>query len=109
MQTTIKKIQSIKDTVMYWLEKDEATRDSDSRLVCLIWWNQGKNANLDMERLPAMNFMKLLLEPNSPFTSSDVITRARRLIQANYPHTRGIKYQERHNEEKKVRENINKL
>lgn len=103
-----KKIHTTKHIVQMTLETDLEARDNDSRLVCLIWWKQAKLKGIDLTKINAIDFIKLLIAQKSIFTNSDVITRARRLVQAEIPSLRGETYNERHNLEIEVRHNINK-
>jgi hypothetical protein len=105
----IKRIQTTKQIVQMTLESDIEARDNDVRLVCLIWWKQAKQHNINLKEVDALSFIKLMLQHKSIFTNSDVITRARRLVQNEIPSLRGKLWNERHTNEIDVRLNINKI
>jgi len=109
INTPINKIRSITDLVTTVLTHDAESRDSDSRLVCLVWWNQAKLNNFDLNAMSAVDFMKLYLTPSSKFANSDVITRARRAIQERREDLRGEKYNLRQSLSDSTKRNIKTL
>lgn len=83
----------IKQTVIDLLNQYADFKDNDNQLVAWFW-------NLEMEKMgyPPTNttttkFLKLMAF--GKLTSSDTITRVRRLIQEENPELRGKKYNER--------------
>jgi hypothetical protein len=101
----IDKIKSIKSEVENMLYKSPASRDSDDKLVCNIWYNRiGKDK---IEQMTAMELLTIISEGKLP--SYDNISRARRKLQEDNVNLRGESYKERHNQEAGVRANISNI
>ena len=94
----------IKQTVIDLLKQYADFKDNDQQLVAWYW-------NLEMEAMgypptntPAKIFLKLMAVGR--LTSSDTITRVRRLVQEETPELRGKKYNERQANQTKVKKDL---
>ena len=94
----------IKQTVVDLLKQYSDFKDNDNQLVAWYW-------NLEMEAMgypvtntPAKNFLKLMAMGR--LTSSDTITRVRRLVQEETPELRGKKYEERQAKQSIVKKDL---
>lgn len=103
----INKISTAKSYVEDLLTIHENLRDSDNKLIATIWRIECHGQGFKMETMRAYDFLKLLSE--NKLTSSEAIRRARQKIQEEQPELRGKKYNERHNLDDDVRENINEI
>lgn len=92
-----------KTVVIELLTKYPTFRDSDEQLVAWIW-------KLEMEAhgypssMPTQTFFKLMAF--GKLTSSETITRVRRLVQEENPSLRGKKYVERQAKQEKVKKEL---
>lgn len=86
------------------LEKYPQYRDDDNRLVSYIWWSELKKQNVSTDKMSGTEFLHLYASSKLP--QADVITRARRKVQEDNMHLRGELYDERHEQQKKVRKDI---
>lgn len=93
------------DIVKILLQRDDTLRDDDNLLVTKIWGY----TLVEMGFKPSQNTITLFLEMyrEAKLPPADMITRARRKVQQECVDLRGEKYEERHKEEKNVRDNIN--
>ena len=94
----------IKQTVIDLLKQYADFKDNDQQLVAWYW-------NLEMEAMgypvtntPTTKFLKLMAF--GKLTSSDTITRVRRLIQEENPELRGKKYNERQAKQSIVKKDL---
>ena len=99
----IKKIKDQKNFVKQLLEQDPELRDSDRKLMAVIWNNHIHNPN----QLSTFDFLHHLYVGDLP--SYESITRARRKVQQENPHLQGKNYKGRKGEEADVRENIHSV
>lgn len=100
---TFKEMTKIKDRVRLLLESRKDARDSDNLLISLFWYYEQQEG---IESMSAVGFLTLLSK--GKLTSSESIRRMRQKLQEEFPSLRGSSYKERKEEEKTVRENINK-
>lgn len=93
----------IKQTVIGLLEQYSDFKDNDQQLVAWFW-------KLEMEAhgypssMPTQTFFKLMAF--GKLTSSETITRVRRLVQEENPALRGKKYNERQAKQEKVKQEL---
>ena len=81
------------------LERFPETRDDDMKLYARACWC---DANCEAQR--GSDFYKVLFYHDKyKLPNYESITRARRKVQQNEEHLRGIRYQKRQNEERKYR------
>ncbi len=103
-KTPLTPIVNMQEAVKAMLNIHPTTRDDDKLLVAKIWWHCTKKMNIDPEKATMLDFMQLYKDGHLP--SADVITRARRKVQENYPELRGNTWDERHNEAKEIAHHI---
>ncbi len=98
-----KEIKGLQRIVKGLLEALDETRDSDAKLVSLIWgYELGVSTKYSkQDTLPALF--------DGALSSYSSISRARRLVQAEFPELRGKSYKGRQEAEVEVRENINQI
>lgn len=77
-------------------------RDSDSRLITHIWYHEVKEKGHNIDKMSAVEFLKLL--QGNILTSTESIRRGRQKVQELVPETRGKKYKQRHSKSKEVRD-----
>lgn len=106
MSSVITKLNSTKDIVRNLLERWQHYRDDDNKIISHIWRTELMLLDKDAKKISAYDF--LVMYAKGELTPADYITRARRKIQEQNPELRGSKWKERHEEEKEVRQNINK-
>lgn len=99
----LKKIKNLQDVVQALLEKFPEFKDDDNRLIAHIWWKHLKNNDIP-EDIITMDFLKLYAKGEIP--QADMITRARRKVQQDFPHLRGKVWEERHKLKEEVRKGI---
>lgn len=93
----------IKQTVIDLLNQYSEFKDNDQQLVAWFW-------KLEMEAhgypssMPTQTFFKLMAF--GKLTSSETITRVRRLVQEENPSLRGKKYIERQAKQEKVKKEL---
>lgn len=93
----------IKQTVIDLLNQYSEFKDNDQQLVAWFW-------KLEMEAhgypssMPTQTFFKLMAF--GKLTSSETITRVRRLVQEENPALRGKKYNERQAKQEKVKKEL---
>lgn len=75
------------------LESDMKYRNNDEILVTKYWWTEMVAMGVDGNVITAKAFFLMYRE--GKFTTEDVITRARRKCNEEYPHTRGLSYKPR--------------
>lgn len=82
-----KEISTIGFKVYKILSEIPESRDDDRILYTEIWKRESAGSTLE-------NFITEML--NGTLTFGDTIGRARRYLQSKYPHLRGTKYENRH-------------
>lgn len=100
-------LKGIKKVVYDRLINNERDRNNDEVLCGNIWYYELKSLGYDMEKMSAMEFMRLKI--NGSLTQESSIKRERRLLNQNYPETRGLSYNNRKNEEELVRKQIHEV
>ncbi len=103
---TVSKIHTTKEKVIQLLTKYEVYRDSDTRLCSHYLFTEMEDKGINPEEMSALVFLQRYAK--GKFTDTQTICRARRLTQNEFPQLRGTKWKERHDEEREVRQNINK-
>jgi len=99
-----KKIKKMQEIVKTALERYPQYRDDDNRLTSYVWWTNLKENGIVPEKISSLEFLRLYADNNLP--QADIITRARRKVQEDFPNLRGKLWEERHKSEKDVRKNI---
>ena len=94
----------IKQTVIDLLTQYNDFKDNDQQLVAWYWKLEMEAMGYPSSNTPAMNFLKLMA--NGRLTSSDTITRVRRLVQEETPELRGKKYDERQAKQSQVKKDL---
>jgi hypothetical protein len=97
-------ILNVKKIVTSVLTQHEKPRDSDSRLVAVIWKHYLK---ADIEKMSALDLLQKLTDNELPNFES--IRRVRQRLQEIYPHLRGANYGKRKEEETKVKKEIKQI
>lgn len=101
---SLQKIKTMYDMVKKLLERDAQLRDNDNLLVSKIWGYTLVDKGLKPSEHSITTFLQMYSSEELP--QADVITRARRKVQQEHKELRGKLWDERHHEEKIVRENI---
>jgi hypothetical protein len=107
MSIALNKIKDMHKRVESLLKRFPAYRDCDTKLVAHIWMEQVGG----IERMKEINlhdWMKMCID-NPNIAVPETICRARRKIQKTNEALRGEHYKLRKEQEKDVRENINKI
>ena len=99
----IEKIKNMQDKVAFMLRKYPELRDDDEKLVTNMWYEEMSKWG-SPESLPTTDFLALYQQKK--ISSADIITRARRKVQEQYPELRGQTWEERHKQSQKIRKNI---
>jgi hypothetical protein len=99
----IQKIKTMQNDVANMLRRHPELRDDDEKLVTNIWYVEMKRYGTP-ETLPVTDFLALYQQKK--LSSADVITRARRKVQEQYPELRGTTWEERHKQSQTIRKNI---
>mgnify|MGYP003119216017 CR=1 FL=1 len=86
------------------LKRHPQTKDSDSELIALFWWEELANNSEGIDRDNFKIFLRCFRE--GVLTMPDTITRARRKIQEEIPSLRGEKYNKRHSSVPNVKKEI---
>jgi len=103
---TVSKIHTTKEKVIELLTKYAVYKDDDLRLCAHFLFKELEDKKINPEEMSALEFLQRYAK--GKFTDTGTITRARRLVQNEFPELRGAKWKERHEEEREVRKNINK-
>lgn len=93
------KLQQTADKVSKLLISFPHLKDDDNRLIATFWYRE-----FGIKDASAEAFLKQLAE--GKLTSAETIRRSRQKLQEEFPALRGIKYNERHEAEIKVRDEI---
>src|SRR3990167_7279441 len=91
-----------KDKVKLLLEKHDYLRDNDSALVARIWSEEMEYAN--MSSIDVLK--KIASNTLTPFES---VRRCRQKLQELYPELRGNTYNERHNRQEDIKQELNQF
>ncbi len=94
----------IKQTVIDLLTQYTDFKDNDQQLVAWYWKLEMEAMGYPSSNTTAMNFLKLMA--NGRLTSSDTITRVRRLVQEETPELRGAKYNQRQDKQSSVKKDL---
>ncbi len=92
-------MKRIKPMIMHLLKTEPATRDDDNLLCVRVWEMQGIVPNSKMQ-----TFKKRLI--TGKYAMGDSITRTRRILQAKYKSLQGKLYNQRHQAEQRVTNQI---
>jgi hypothetical protein len=79
-------------------------RDSDAKLIAILWTVELSESGYALSNLPTQKFMQILAD--GKLTSSETITRVRRRLQEQYPELRGAKYNQRQANQEKVKKDL---
>ena len=94
----------IKQTVIDLLKQYADFKDNDNQLVAWFWKLEMEKMGYPSSNTPTAHFLKIMAVGR--LTSSDTITRVRRLIQEENPELRGKKYNERQANQTKVKKDL---
>jgi len=97
------KMSNILVSVTHFLTKYSSLRDSDERLAANIWYSRIDN----IENLNAKDLLSMFAKGKLP--SYESISRCRRKVQESNPELRGLKWESRHKQQKKVKNEIKEL
>lgn len=98
-------IKNVQQHVMQLLIKYAHLRDDQHKLTANIWAIELTRSGYTPHMISGFDFLKLYSE--GKISSEETIARARRKVQEEHPHLRGIKYEERKAEEERTRKTIN--
>ena len=96
-------MKNMLNKVVNLLAKHPSLRDSDDRLTATIWYQNVKN----VKNIDAMTLLHKFAEGKLP--SYESISRCRRKVQEEKPELRGLKWEKRHNRQKKVKQEIKEI
>lgn len=102
----IEEIKTVQAHVHALLMKYPHLRDSQHKLAANIWAVEVARLGYKAHLISGFDILKLYSE--GKLSSEETIARARRKVQEEHPHLRGVKYDERKAEEESVRQTINK-
>ena len=94
----------IKQTVIELLTQYTDFKDNDNQLVAWFWKLEMEKMGYPSSTTPTAHFLKIMAVGR--LTSSDTITRVRRLIQEESPELRGKKYEERQAKQSIVKKDL---
>jgi hypothetical protein len=94
----------IKKTVIELLTQYSDFKDNDQQLVAWFWKLEMEAHGYPASNTPTQTFFKLMAF--GKLTSSDTITRVRRLVQEETPELRGKKYNERQDRQSSVKKDL---
>ena len=92
--------KNLQETVESTLENDVKSRDSDMRLIALIWHKE-----LGVLRDKCMPLLELMAY--NKVTNFESISRCRRKLQELHPDLRGDKYNARHDKQQEMKDDLN--
>jgi len=101
----VSKIKTVKEKVVSYLFSDKRYKENDNMLVARWWNDEVIRSGYDPKEITAYQFFTIYAK--GEITQASIIERSRRLAQVEFPELRGDKWEERHREEKNVREEIN--
>ena len=82
--------KTIQERIKQRLEITPHLRNSDSKLICTLWWHDLLALGHEPLKLSALQFMEMLAE--NKLTNSESIRRGRQKVQEENPHLRGSSY-----------------
>ncbi len=94
----------IKKTVIELLTQYSDFKDNDQQLVAWFWKLEMEAHGYPASSTQTQTFFKLMAF--GKLTSSDTITRVRRLVQEETPELRGKKYNERQDRQSSVKKDL---
>jgi hypothetical protein len=94
----------IKKTVIDLLMQYTDFKDNDQQLVAWYWKLEMEAMGYPSSTTPTAHFLKIMAF--GKLTSSDTITRVRRLVQEETPELRGKKYDERQAKQSQVKKDL---
>ena len=98
------------DRVKKVLEENIHCKDSDVYLVYEIWSQELMNARLGFTDQILVNEIHMIdlfrMWKDKIISHPSAIMRARRKVQEEHPHTRGKVWEERHNQQEQVQEDL---
>ena len=94
----------IKQTVIDLLKQYTDFKDNDNQLVAWFWKLEMEKMGYPSPNTPTSNFLKLMAF--GKLTSSDTITRVRRLVQEESPELRGKTYAQRQAKQSQVKKDL---
>lgn len=100
----IHKIKHMKIKVKELLIQVPHLRDSDDKLITTIWYHEVKD---EMKYMSGMEMLRTIAE--GLLSSTESITRARRLCQEQNPELRGKSYKVRKQKAVEVKQQINSI
>lgn len=100
----MEKLHTTKEKVEHFLKADRTLADNDERLVSNIWHLEAIKLGKIPSSMTGEEFLKLYAD--GQLTSADVITRARRKVEEDFPDLRGETWEKRQGLETEVREQI---
>lgn len=94
----------MQDRVKHILLTQRHCRDNDVYLLYEIWGKELAKYNLDIKNMHLMPVLKMW--SNKEISHPSAIMRARRKVQEEHPETRGVVWEERHNQQKQVKKDL---
>lgn len=94
----------LKDRIQHLLIKYPTLRDDVHYLITVIWKNDIKKMNKNIESMTALELLQLVRE--NKLNNVKTIDRLWRLVQRQNPSLRGEEWDERQGEEEKVRDEM---
>lgn len=98
------KILTVTDKTERILRSNEATRDSDAKLVAVYYHHHLKDQGHDPMKMSSMDLLTMFYEHRMP--SYEAISRARRKLQETKHELRGKKYAQRQAHQKDVKKEL---
>ena len=97
----------VTEKIEFFLIKHPHLRDDDNKLIATVWrWQLFEVYNKKVEDMSAMELLKYYA--SRQLASAESIRRSRAKLQEIKPTLRGDKYEERHKEAEKVKDELNK-
>lgn len=96
----------VTEKIEFFLIKHPHLRDDDNKLIATVWrWQLFEVYNKKVEDMSAMELLKYYA--SRQLASAESIRRSRAKLQETKPSLRGDKYEERHKEAEKVKDELN--
>jgi len=89
------------------LMSDIKYQDSDEKLVVRIWYDELDAMGYDSKVITTVEFFRIYIA--GKLTTADIITRARRKCNEEYPFTRGRSYNGRMKNQKEIISQVKEL
>ena len=93
-----------KDIVLNLLQNHIHLRDNDFKLLANVWHKHFTNLGIDPGMHSASFLLAMLAEGKLP--NSESVRRIRQKLQEEFKDLRGVNYAKRHNQKKKVKEQL---